>query len=185
MNRYLPLLFLALTGCATLSRDECQTVDWEDLGLRDGQAGYSRGRLAQHREACQEYGIVPNQQAYNAGRTRGLIDYCALDNALREGLAGRRYQGVCPGPIDRDFRALNEAAYAVHEGRREMEAIADRIDNLERALRKDKVSDKRRGRVRDDIRDLDRELGRRRDDLRWKERDLDRLNAMLRDRGSP
>ena len=32
----LPLLALALGGCASLSESECADADWEQIGYRDG-----------------------------------------------------------------------------------------------------------------------------------------------------
>ncbi len=173
------LLLLALSGCATLDENECRTVDWRELGLKDGRSGYSDSRLAEHREACVKHGIVPDDTAYREGRRIGLQDYCIPDTAIREGLAGRRYQGVCPPGIDRDFRDLNDAAYGVYSTRNDITSTENQIDSLERELRNDKTSDKRRRQIRDDIRDLDRKRDRLRDELRWKERELDRLTDQL------
>jgi len=182
MIRLLPLLVLLLSGCATLSEDQCRTVDWRDLGVRDGRNGYTQNRLAEHHEACAKHGIRPDERLYDEGRRYGLRDYCVLDNALREGLAGRRYQGVCPSGIDRDFRDLNEAAYAVYDGRKEIENTENQIRTLERERENKKTSDKRRMQIRDEIRELDRKYDRLKDNLRWRERDLDRARDALRDR---
>jgi hypothetical protein len=177
MIRLLPLLLLALTGCATMNEDECHTADWRDIGRRDGRSGYPHSRLAEHREACMKHGVRPDERLYAEGRDQGLREYCKLDNAVRDGLAGRQYQGVCPSGIDRDFRDLNEAAYAVYSARKEISNVDNRIDNLENELRKDKTPDRRRMQIRDELRDLDRQRERLRDDLRWRERELDRLTS--------
>ena len=181
MIRFILLLLLTLTGCATLDENECKTADWRELGIQDGRAGYAASRLAEHREACVKHDVIPDERSYSEGRRIGLKDYCVLENAVRDGLAGRRYQGVCPSGIDRDFRDLNETAYAVYDLRKDIDNSDSQIDNLERELRKDKTTDKRRVHIRDEIRDLDRKRDRLRDDLRWKERELDRLsNSLLR-----
>jgi hypothetical protein len=181
MRQLAPLLLLALSACASLSEDECRTADWRELGVRDGRAGYTAARLAEHREACVKHGVHPDEKRYGEGRKEGLRAYCQLDNAVREGLAGRRYQNVCPTGTDRNFRDLNDAAYAVHQARKEIESIDSRISSLENELRERKTSDRRRLDIRDEIRELDRKRERLRDDLRWRERDLDRLaDSLLR-----
>lgn len=175
MKRLSVLLLVTLAGCATLNENECRTADWRDIGLQDGRAGHPLARLAEHREACVKHGIVPDDRLYGVGRDMGLREYCVLGKAIDEGLAGRRYSGVCPPGVHRAFEELNAAAYAVYDARREMTTVDGQIDSLERELRQEKTPEKRRLRIRDEIRDLDRKRERLRDELRWRERDLDRL----------
>lgn len=179
MKRLLPLLLAGLAGCATLNEDQCRTADWRDIGLQDGRAGYPAARLAEHREACVKHGVVPDERLYALGRQHGLSEYCIPTKAIDEGLAGRRYQGVCPPGAHRPFEELNAAAYSVYEARRDIASVDTQIDNLERELRQEKTAEKRRLRIRDEIRDLDRKRERLRDELRWRERGLDRLADQL------
>lgn len=179
MIRLLPLLLLALSGCASLDENECRTADWRDLGRKDGRHGYPQSRLAEHHEACIVHGIRPDEKRYAEGRQEGLRIYCVLDNAVREGLAGRRYEGVCSSGIDRDFSDLNDAALRVYSARNEIDSTDSLITNLENEMRSKKTTDKRRYQIRDEIRELDRKRERQRDELRWRERDLDRLSDRL------
>ena len=182
MKRFLlllPLLLLTLTGCATLNESQCLTADWNELGRQDGRAGYTSSRLAEHREACIKHGIRPDERRYADGRAQGLQDYCVLENAVREGMNGRTYQGVCASFIDRDFRDLNDAAYRVYKARKDIDVIDNQIDVLERELRNDKTSEKRRQNIRDDIRELDRKRDRLRDEVRRSERELDGTTTRL------
>ena len=174
-----PLLLVALAGCATMQEDECRTADWREVGLRDGLAGRPSSTLASYHEACSKHGIVPDTDLYREGRATGLAEYCVLDNAAPEGLAGRRYQNVCPVEIDRSFRELNEAGYAVFAVREDMDEVYGKIDSLETELADDDTTEERRIAIRDELRKLDRQIGRLRDDLRWKERELDRLTGPL------
>lgn len=168
-----------LFGCATLDKGQCLNANWQDIGYADGLAGHPISRLEDHQNACLKHGIVPDDTAYEQGRDLGLKEYCIPYNALREGLAGRLYRGVCPVAADRDFRELNTAAYAVYDLRRDIDSTDSQIQNLEAELRKDKTSEKRKKHIREDIRDLDRKIERLRDELRRKEWDLDRLSEEL------
>ena len=48
---------LLLTACSTsMTKDECQTVDWRTVGYEDGVAGRPGDRIARHRKACAEHG---------------------------------------------------------------------------------------------------------------------------------
>jgi Mg2+ and Co2+ transporter CorA len=182
--RYLVLLagIALLSGCASLSEGECRTADWYDLGVRDGRGGEPASRLHEHHKACAEYGVRPLDRRYMDGRAEGLRDYCRLENAVRIGLNGQQYQGVCTSAIDAEFRRHNEAAYDVYRLRKEIESADSSLAEKERRLREKKLSDEERGRIRQDIRDLDRKLERLRDELRDQERRLDRLMDSSRDR---
>jgi len=178
-RRLAPLRLVALAGCATMQEDECRTADWREVGLRDGLAGRPSSTLASYHEACSKHGVVPDADLYREGRAEGLTGYCVLDNAAPEGLAGRRYQGVCPVEIDRPFRELNDAGHAVYDVREEMDDVYGKIDSLENELADDDTTEERRTAIRDELRKLDRQIGRLRDDLRWRERELDRLTETL------
>ena len=36
---------IGLSGCASMSADECMTVDWTTIGYEDGSRGYTADRL--------------------------------------------------------------------------------------------------------------------------------------------
>ena len=92
-----PVLALALGGCASLSESECADADWEQIGYRDGAGGASGQRIAAHAKACAEYGVTVDQDTWRAGYDRGIDSYCTPANAVRDGLSGAMYSGVCPG----------------------------------------------------------------------------------------
>lgn len=176
---------LTLGGCATLSKDECRTANWYDIGAADGRNGELAGRIEKHRKACAEYNVLPREHEYFAGREAGLRDYCQLRNAFRTGLDGNKYKGVCPPEIDRTYRRYNDAAYEIYRLRKEIESVEDRIYDRERLLddkEETKLTRDERRRIRDEIRDLDRRRDRLRDDLRRADLDLDRMMDDLRQR---
>ncbi len=96
-------LLLALGGCATLSQEQCVNEDWYDLGMRDGAAGYPPEQLAEHRQACSEYRIRPDREAYRAGWEEGIRNYCTPERGFREGRAGVSYAQICPPRLERAF----------------------------------------------------------------------------------
>ena len=157
------LVALLASGCATLSPEQCATMDWYSLGLRDGRAGHDIGRIDLHREACAEVGIRPDRQAWVAGREAGLNEYCRLSNAIELGLSRSSYGGVCRDP---DFLPLYRAAHRVGEAEAEIERIDREIERAERKLREASKDndDKATRRHRDALRDLDRDRRRARED---------------------
>jgi hypothetical protein len=99
-----------LAGCAshTLSKDECRTVDWRTLGYEDGVAGRSGEQIGRHRQSCAEYGIAPDLDAYRAGRTEGLREFCQPNNGYRAGASGQVYYDSCPPELAPAFVAAYE-----------------------------------------------------------------------------
>ncbi len=164
-----------LTGCATLSRQQCQSGDWYGIGLVDGRAGRPETLINEHSSACSEFGIRVDSQKYFEGRAQGLIEYCRLDNAFATGLKGQRYRHVCSPGIDAVFDRYNRAAYDTYRMRNELDSVDSQISSKEHELRKKDLSDDKRHQIRSDIRSLDRRRDRLRDDLYTKERYMDLL----------
>ena len=59
----------------------------------------------------------------NSVKTMGLAGYCRLDNAQREGLAGRPYADVC----DEAFKRIYQATYAVSSLKRRIKNNLDEV----------------------------------------------------------
>jgi hypothetical protein len=164
-----------LSGCATIPEEQCASIDWYQLGVKDGLAGYREERINQHREACAKVQIIPDKKRYLEGRKVGLVEYCRIDNAIEEGLNGRVYRDVC----NESFRRLYKAAYEINSLKRRIRINLDKVSNKEAELQKDKPSKSRREELRSEIRDLDRERESLRDDLYDAERELAKLRRSI------
>jgi len=99
------VLLLVLGGCASMSKNECLTVDWRTVGYEDGVAGYPGDRIAQHRKDCAKYGVTTDLGLYQQGREQGLQEYCQPSNGYRIGAQGGGYAGVCPANLEPAFAA--------------------------------------------------------------------------------
>jgi hypothetical protein len=171
---------LLLTGCATLSKEECLKGDWRGLGMKDGVNGEPAVQIEQHRKACAEYSIRPDEKIYMDGRAEGLREYCQIDNAFRSGLSGRQYKGVCPPAINLTFFRYNEAAYRVYQTREEIKKLHNEIASKQREMENNKTTDKERIHLRGEIREREKRLDELRNYLRDRERDLDDMIAEAR-----
>ena len=69
----LAVISAGLSGCATMSGDECMTSDWSAIGYEDGSRGYTTERLTKHRKACAKHGVTLDFTAYQDGRDQGLV----------------------------------------------------------------------------------------------------------------
>jgi hypothetical protein len=163
MRKHVLIILLVgmIAGCATIPEDQCAKVNWYDLGVQDGREGYDEGRLARHREACAGVHISPDEIRYGEGRRVGLAEYCQIDNAVREGLAGHDYRGVC----DEEFRRHHKIAYEVYSLKQDINRNFDEISSKESELRKKDITEKTRRDLYSEIRELDRRRERLRDKL--------------------
>ena len=59
---------LWLSGCETMSADQCLVGDWGGRGYQDGLNGLRSDRLDDHAKACAKHGVTPNVSAYYSAR---------------------------------------------------------------------------------------------------------------------
>ncbi|WP_227429470.1 DUF2799 domain-containing protein [Psychrobacter sp. I-STPA6b] len=103
-----------LSGCATLSKEECRTGNWEAIGFSDGASGYTPARLNSHNKACAKVGIAPDYQAWERGRQAGLTQYCTRDNAYIIGKRGQSMNAVCPASMNTELQSINADGRRYH-----------------------------------------------------------------------
>ena len=139
---------LGLSGCATMSADECVTSDWHAIGFEDGARGYTADQLGNRRKACAKHGVTPDFESYQAGREEGLRQYCQPSRGFSLGASGARYNGVCPGYMEGDFvdaynqghqlytlrSRVNGATNQINAKEHELDNTHDRIRNAEALL---------------------------------------------------
>ena len=65
------LACLVVASCATLNENQCLYADWYAIGEVDGNKGYTMDRLGRHSKACADVAVVPDREAYAAGREKG------------------------------------------------------------------------------------------------------------------
>lgn len=167
-------LALWLCACATLDESECRSVDWHQLGHRDGEQGHSRTRLESHREACSEFGLAADDEAWRQGYSAGLESYCVVENGYRVGRNGGNYAQVCPAESESDFHAAWELGRETHDVERQIGELDRRIDSVESRLINDKALPD------DSRRDLRRQLAELYREMSWLRRARDRLDAEWR-----
>ena len=118
---------LGLSGCASMSKQECLSVDWRTVGYEDGAAGRSGEAIGQRRKACAAAGVTPNLDAYRAGRTEGLREYCQPENGYRLGAAGGSYGGYCAADLAPAFTQAYEAGRELHSREFRVRQTSERL----------------------------------------------------------
>jgi hypothetical protein len=119
-----------LSGCSSMSANECMATDWRMVGYEDGVVGYSGNRIGKYRKACGEHGISPDLNLYQAGRDQGLREFCKPLNGFRAGARGNGYNGVCPAELDPAFMAAYESGRQLHTLRSRVGSTAGEIDSM-------------------------------------------------------
>ena len=102
------MFLLLLQGCASLDKNECMVADWRLIGYQDGVAGKSPTAMGEYRKDCAKHAVVPDLDAYRAGRAEGLQQYCKADTGYQLGNSGRGLSTVCPPHLSTEFRAAYE-----------------------------------------------------------------------------
>ena len=128
---------LLLGACAAkMSKDECRTVDWRTVGYEDGVAGQPGDRIGEHRRACAEYGVTPDLNAYLAGRTAGLREYCQPHNGYRAGANGYTYFDTCPADLAEAFEVAYDEGRALYVRERRVTDTERQIEDRHREIRR-------------------------------------------------
>ena len=137
-----------LSGCASMSADECAMSDWHTIGYEDGSMGYTAARIGEHRKACAKHGVAPDFNAYQAGHSEGVRQYCQPSRAFNVAASGGRYNGICPSDLEPDFvdafnsghrlyqlrSNVNSANYEINAKRAELERTENQIRQAEADL---------------------------------------------------
>jgi hypothetical protein len=121
--KILPILLLA--GCASMSKSECLTADWNAVGYEDGARGAPAAAVSSRRSACaRKASVAPDMDAYLAGRELGLKQYCRPTNGFIVGSRGETYEGVCSGAQADPFVAEYQSGRLLFDMQREA-AVAE------------------------------------------------------------
>ncbi len=178
MNRQMRFALLALalaglSGCATMSGEECVTSDWEAIGYEDGARGYTSEQLGARRKACAKHGVTPDFAAYQRGRQQGLVEYCQPGRGFSVGSGGGRYNGVCSAHNEADFLEaynagqhlyalrsnVNRATNAINARERELDRIRDDMTAKEAALISSETTSEERVVLLLDLKELSERTG--------------------------
>lgn len=125
---------LLVSGCATLSESQCVASDWETVGYRDGLAGTQSSQLLKHQNACVKHGVIPEREAYLAGWSEGVRQYCLPENGFSAGQAGSRYNNVCPEDLQAGFYAAYNEGRQLYLAQAEIDSLNREIASKERRL---------------------------------------------------
>ena len=102
MNKLLFLLFI-LSGCSSISKEECASQNWFDLGKSDASSGIAIPKTNDYKNDCFEYGIEIKEKEYLRGFEAGVKSYCTFYNGLDRGESGGSVHSKCE-ELSSDFK---------------------------------------------------------------------------------
>jgi len=137
---FMLVISMTLTGCASMSSNECAFSDWRAVGYEDGAQGATSEKFGDYRSACAKHGISADFDAWQSGRTIGLEEFCQPERGFTLGENGRRYYGVCPSTHEGEFLDAYRMGSQLHSLRSEVNVANSRLNANARAIdRLDKV----------------------------------------------
>ena len=119
----------ALGGCASLSKDECLSADWQDIGIRDGANGQPEEYLLQHATACAKVGVTPDRARWLAGREQGLERFCTPQRAYQAGESGGSFDAAICRNYDQ------ERLFAAYSQGRDLNRLGGEINSIDNEMR--------------------------------------------------
>lgn len=141
-------LLSTLGGCASLSKNECLSGNWEEIGVRDGAAGRPEEYLIQHTTACAKVNVVPDRGAWLHGRERGLDRFCVPHRAYSIGEYGGNFDvGICRNFDEGRLIEAYELGRDVHRISNDVAAIDKEIRDIRVTLENVDLAQKERERL--------------------------------------
>ena len=149
-----------ISGCASMSSEECANSDWVAIGYEDGSRGYTTDKFGSRRKACAKHGVTADFQAYQEGREEGLVEFCQPSRGYNLGVNGGTYYGVCDVAMEEEFLDAYRVGSQLHSLRSNVNNASSRIYSKEAELKrtKEKIRDKQAELISDDVTPQDRLL---------------------------
>lgn len=110
-----------------VSGDPCGHADWFEVGRVDGLSGATQEHSA-YVGRCLSQGREFDQELYQAGWQKGLIEYCTPERGFDAGRSGVEYGGICPPHMEAQFLRRFKVGAQIAELERKNNAIETQID---------------------------------------------------------
>lgn len=158
------LIAAMLTGCETMSKKECPSADWRQVGYQAGRDGKARSHIEDIAESCAKVNVTPDRRLYFSGWELGVHEYCMPQHGFDMGRNGTGYRAVCPPESAARFEAAYQRGYRIYEARQNVAQLEDKRHQLEEQFEKATTDDQKKH-IRDELAELDKRLRYARDTL--------------------
>lgn len=174
------LLATVLTGCATMTPEECQVANWYLIGEMDAREGRSPSYFADRARACNEAGHPADQESWYEGWEHGLSWFCTSIPGYRYGREGKRYEPICPVSLEPEFLRAYDLGRQTHAQEAAVSDLVRQLEGVDRSLRDGNKNDSL---SEEEVAVLRRRQQALRRELREAELQLAELNGVARGRG--
>ena len=145
-----------LSGCATMSEEQCRGANWAALGQSDAHDGDMPDFGAKRVQSCAEKGVRGNLAEWQRGWEIGRREVCTPGNAVSWAQRGSDYTpGFCPPDMEGVFMSVYRPARERYQYEKRIRDLQTQIDDRSRRLE-----------------DIIRDMGRSENQSRQKQADL-------------
>jgi len=131
----LPILALIISGCASITAQDCLNADWRVAGYQDGAKGEKETRAEFYQQACSKFNVAVDTSSYSKGHADGILAYCLPSNGSQVGLKGKEYRGVCPTELEADFLPAYEHGKNIHRLKEELKTAKRELKKSKKKLK--------------------------------------------------
>lgn len=128
-------LFVLLSGCSSISQQECALGDWYSIGVNDGKSGAAINKFRNYQRDCAEHGYQADFQQYETGYQQGLVFYCDFNHGEAHGRSGASYNQACSGHLEPQFRQGYEVGRRWYQAKSTVDKIDTELGRLDQNLR--------------------------------------------------
>ncbi|MGB3069531.1 MAG: DUF2799 domain-containing protein [Ottowia sp.] len=145
-----------LSGCATMSEEQCRGANWAALGQSDARDGDMPEFGADRVKSCAEKGVPGNLAEWRRGWEIGRREVCTPGNAVSWAQRSSDYTaGFCPPDLEPVFLSVYRPARDRYQYEKRIRDLQTQIDDRSRRLE-----------------DVIRDMGRSENQSRQKQADL-------------
>lgn len=117
-------------SCSSLNKEECQSANWYDMGVKDSLAGKREMKSSEYAQDCKEHNVTVDFKTYKTGFDKGLNTYCTENKGYSLGLKGVSRHPMCDA-LNKKFANGYDAGYIVYEREQKRLAEEARLKKIE------------------------------------------------------
>jgi hypothetical protein len=152
------MIAFTLSSCASMSKEECVSANWKEVGIKDGSLGRNALVFNDYVKSCAKTSATPDQSAYMSGRSEGLKTYCTIQKGYDKGRHNENYYGTCVDHNEKIYldgrklglelyeqeRLYTEAVGKVKKMDDDIAQVQNEIENLGAAARQKDLTSQQR-----------------------------------------
>ncbi len=86
---------LALSGCASMTENDCLLADWQAIGYQLGAQGKDTAMFNNYQRDCAKYQVQADFNAFQRGHKLGVAAYCTYGQGMSLASAGEDINTLC------------------------------------------------------------------------------------------